>query len=64
MLQVFYKWCASQITPRPTLQEEMQKEAEWLHRDTIKRNLRLIDDRYKIAANRAKARMLLELIKS
>lgn len=61
-LQMFYEWCASRAKPKPSLQEEMQQEADLLHRDTINRELRLIDDKYKIAANRAKATYLLEQI--
>lgn len=62
MLQMFYEWCARRAKPKPTLQEEMKEEAELLHRDTVNRELQLIDDKYKIAANRAKARFLLEQI--
>lgn len=59
-MQMFYEWCGARAKPKPTLEEEMREEAELLHRDTISRELRLIDDKYKIAANRAKAKYLLE----
>lgn len=61
-MQMFYEWCARRAKPKPSLGEEMREEAELLHRDTINRELKLIDDKFKIAANRAKAKYLLEEI--
>lgn len=61
-MQMFYEWAGSRAKPKPTLAEEMREEADLLHKDTISRELRLIDDKFKIAANRAKAKYLLEQI--
>lgn len=59
-MQIFYEWCAKRVHPKPTLADEMREEAELLERDTVERELRLIDDQYKVAANRAKATYLLK----
>lgn len=64
MLQIFYKWCANQAKPEASLLQAMQEEAELLHRDTVNRELKLIDDKYKIEANRAKAEYLLKQIQA
>lgn len=61
-MQMFYEWAGARAKPKPTLHEEMQEEADLLHKDTISRELRLIDDKFKIAANRAKAKYLLQQI--
>lgn len=61
-LQMFYEWAGARAKPKPTLEDEMQEEADLLHKDTISRELRLIDDKFKISANRAKAKYLLEQI--
>lgn len=61
-LQMFYEWCAQRAKPKPSLVQVMREESELLHRDTINRELQLIDDQHKIAANRAKARFLLNQI--
>jgi len=60
MLQIFYEWCAARAKPKPTILEDVQAEADHLYRDTIERQLKLIDDKHKIAANRAKANFLLD----
>ena len=62
ILQTFYAWCAARIAPKPTLQDDMIAEADRLRRDTIERQLRLIDDEHKIMANKTKAEFLLEQI--
>ena len=61
-MQMFYEWAGSRAKPKPTLEDEMREEADLLHKDTISRELHLIDDKFKIAANRAKAKYLLEQI--
>lgn len=63
-MQMFYKWAASQVEPKPSLAEELTADAEYLHRDTINRQIRLIDDEFKIKANKAKAAYLLEQIQA
>lgn len=60
MLQVFYAWCAARIKPVPTMLEDIQAEADRLYRDTINRQLQLIDDKYKVAANQAKTNFLFD----
>lgn len=62
MWQMFCKWVGNMAKPEPTLQEELLQEADLLNRDTINRELKLIDDRHKIEANQEKARYLLTKI--
>jgi hypothetical protein len=64
MLQMFYEWCAARAKPKPTILEDIRAESDHLYRDTIERQLKLIDDRYKIAANRAKASFLFDQLES
>lgn len=63
-MQIFYKWAASRVEPKPSLTEELAADVEYLHRDTVNRQIRLIDDEFKIKANKAKAEYLLEQIQS
>lgn len=63
-MQMFYEWAASRAKPKPTLEEELHAEAALLHRDTVYRELQLIDAQHKILANRAKAKFLLEQVTS
>jgi uncharacterized membrane-anchored protein len=62
MWQMFCKWAGKHAAAEPTLQEILVIEAELLNRDTINRELKLIDDRHKIEANQEKARYLLSKI--
>lgn len=61
-VQAFCKMCASHVEPKPTLSQELAEEAELLNRDTISRELKLIDDECKILANQRKAEYLLNMI--
>jgi len=61
-LQMFYEWAAKRVKPKPQLRDELLEESDLLLRDTIERELQLIDDRHKIEANREKAAYLLSKI--